>query len=222
MTAENGQQRPAARVHVVVTVGTDHHPFDRLISWINDWLSAHSDHTPGFFVQSGTSATVPACAASQSVDVQRLDQLLDGADVIVCHGGPASIAAAWTRDLLPIVVPRRPDLGEHVDDHQVAFSRKVAQLGHIRLAQTRAEFDDLMAEAIRDPSSLRGAVPAGETEATVARFGELIEEMLSQPRRRRWPRRQIPRGLVPAPTATQENTSPNRYRALSKANEEQG
>jgi UDP-N-acetylglucosamine transferase subunit ALG13 len=222
VTAGNGQQRPSARVQVVVTVGTDHHPFDRLVHWVNDWLRAHPEHTPGFFVQSGTSTAVPACAASPSVEVQRLDQLLDGADVIVCHGGPASIAAAWTRDLLPIVVPRRPDLGEHVDDHQVVFSRKVAQLGHIRLAQTRTEFDDVMAEAIRDPSSLRGAVPAGETEATVARFGELIDELVSQPRRRLRPRRQIPRGLVPAPTATQENTSPNRYRALSKADEEQG
>jgi UDP-N-acetylglucosamine transferase subunit ALG13 len=222
VTAGNGQRRPAARVQVVVTVGTDHHPFDRLVHWVNDWLGANPDRTPGFFVQSGTSTVVPVCAASPSVEVQRLDQLLDSADVIVCHGGPASIAAAWSRELLPIVVPRRADLGEHVDDHQVAFSRKVAELGRIRLAQTRAEFDGVMAEAVRDPSSLRGVVPAGDTDAAVARFGELIEELLSQPRRRLRPRRQIPRGLVPAPTATQENTSPERYRALSKADEEQG
>ncbi len=222
MTAGDGQPGPAAGVQVVVTVGTDHHPFDRLVHWVNDWLGVHPDQAPGFFLQSGTAAVHPACAASRSVEVQQLDQLLDSADVIVCHGGPASIAAAWARDRLPIVVPRRPDLGEHVDDHQVIFSRKVAQLGRIRLAQTRAEFEVVMAEAIRDPSSLRGAVPAGDAGPAVARFSELIEELLSQPRRRLRPRRQIPRGLVPAPTATQENTSPTSYRALSRTNEEQG
>ena len=34
------------------------------------------------------------------------------------------------------MVPRLPQLGEHIDDHQVHFSLKLAELGRIRLAQT--------------------------------------------------------------------------------------
>jgi UDP-N-acetylglucosamine transferase subunit ALG13 len=193
VTAATGQQPLAAGVRVVVMAGTDHHPFDRLVHWVNDWLGAHPEQIPGFFMQSGVTTVVPACVASPSVDVQRLDQLLDGADVIVCHGGPASIAGAWARDLRPIVVPRQPELGEHVDDHQVDFSGRVAELGEIRLARTRTEFAGAMTEAIRNPSSLRGGVPSGDVAATVVRFAELIEELLSQPRRRLRPRRQISR-----------------------------
>jgi UDP-N-acetylglucosamine transferase subunit ALG13 len=185
MTALTSHGRPAsAGVRVVVTVGTDHHPFDRLVCWVNDWLTAHPEQLPGFFVQSGSTVVAPVCAGSKAVDAQRLSGLLDSADVIVCHGGPASIAAAWDRDLLPIVVPRLPQLGEHVDDHQVTFSRKVADLGRIRLAQTPREFTGVMAEATCDPSSLRGVVPTGDADAAVARFGELVDGLIGQPRRR--------------------------------------
>ena len=47
-----------------MTVGTDHHPFDRLIGWTNDWLRAHPEQVPRFFVQSGTASVVPACPGS--------------------------------------------------------------------------------------------------------------------------------------------------------------
>lgn len=188
MTLPLSQERSAlAMVRVVVTVGTDHHPFDRLVRWINDWLTAHPEQAPSFFVQSGSASVVPACHGSRSVEAQRLDAMLDGADVIVCHGGPASIAAAWTRGLLPIVVPRLPQLGEHVDDHQVDFSVKLAELDRIWLAQTSAEFSSVMAAATRDPTCLRASVPAADVDSAVARFGELIEELVSRPRRR--PRR---------------------------------
>jgi UDP-N-acetylglucosamine transferase subunit ALG13 len=207
VTAVNGHQPVAAEVQVLVTVGTDHHPFDRLIHWVNDWLGTHPQHIPGFFLQSGSTAVAPVCAGARSVDVQRLDQLLDGADVIVCHGGPASIAAAWARDLLPIVVPRRPELGEHVDDHQVIFSRKVAELGRIRLVQTQAEFGHVLTEVIRDPSRLRRTVPVGDVSAAVGRFAELVDRLVGQPRHRPRSRRPLPRGLVPAPTVTPENST---------------
>jgi UDP-N-acetylglucosamine transferase subunit ALG13 len=198
----HGQPAPAG-VRVVVTVGTDHHPFDRLVRWVNDWLTAHPEQLPGFFVQSGSTVLAPVCAGSEAVDAQRLSGLLDSADVIVCHGGPASIAAAWARQLLPIVVPRLPQSGEHVDDHQVTFSRKLADLGRVRLAQTPEEFASVMAEATGDPSTLRALVPTGDVDAAVARFGELVDELIGQRRRRMTRLRPVRRGL--SRTANEEH-----------------
>lgn len=128
-------------------------------------------------MQSGSTSVVPACPWSRAVEVQRLDALLDEADVIVCHGGPATMAAAWARSLLPIVVPRLPQLGEHVDDHQLDFSRKLAELGRIRLAQTPAEFVSILAAATRDPGCLRAQLPAADVDVAVARFGDLVEDL---------------------------------------------
>lgn len=172
------------RPRVVVTVGTDHHPFNRIIGWVNDWLAAHPDQVADFFVQSGSASAVPACRAKQSLDSDELEAVLDSADVIVAHGGPATIAAAWARGVRPIVVPRLPGLGEHVDDHQVTFCRKLAELGRISLAQTSAEFSHCLAAA-RDCAGERTRVPAADVDAAVSRFGELVDQLVGRPRPRR-------------------------------------
>jgi UDP-N-acetylglucosamine transferase subunit ALG13 len=177
------EAREQAGPRIVVTVGTDHHPFDRLIRWINDWLGRHPEQVPAFFVQSGAASVVPACQGSRFLEVGHLSDLLNGADVIVCHGGPASIAEAWRRGQLPIVVPRMPQLGEHVDDHQVDFCRKVAELGRVRLAQAPADFAALLDEAARDHTRFRANVPEGDIDVAVARFGDLVDELVSRSRR---------------------------------------
>lgn len=173
-----------ATLRVVVTVGTDHHPFDRLIGWVNDWLAGHPGHAESFFVQTGTSAVAPNCPAADFLDTQKLDELLDDADVLVCHGGPASIAAAWRRGHVPVAVPRLPSLGEHVDDHQLDFCVKMAELGHIRLARTPEDFAAHLRAAGADRDSTPASLPAADVDATVARFGALVDELVGRPRRR--------------------------------------
>ncbi len=66
--AASGQPVTTA-VRFVVTVGTDHHPFDRLIGWVNDWLAGHPDLSAQFFVQSGPAATEPDCTSERFLDV---------------------------------------------------------------------------------------------------------------------------------------------------------
>jgi len=184
MTAPAAGPRGTAGPRMVVMVGTDHHPFDRLIGWVNDWLRRHPEHPLAVFAQSGTAAVVPDCPGSRYLEVGELSALLDSADVIVCHGGPESIAQAWARGRLPIVVPRLPQLGEHVDDHQVDFCRRVAELGRIRLAHTHADFAALLDEAARDHIRFRARLPQADADAAVARFGELVDDLVSRSRRR--------------------------------------
>ncbi len=152
----------------VVTVGTDHHPFDRLIGWINDWLGQHQALASEFFVQSGSARLRPACAGATFLQAGQLDRLLDGADVIICHGGPGSIADAWQRGRMPIVVPRLRRLGEVVDDHQVDFCRKLADLRRVRLAEDYAVLAGLLDEAsatwrARGAGAARVAGPAADS-----------------------------------------------------------
>jgi UDP-N-acetylglucosamine transferase subunit ALG13 len=173
----------SARPRVLVTVGTDHHPFNRLIRWANDWLETHPEQVPGFFVQSGTASVCPICPGSAYLDAGQFDAALDEADAIVCHGGPATIAASWARGLLPIAVPRLPQLGEHVDDHQFSFCLELAELGRVRLAQTPTEFASLLEEVARDQAAFHASVSATDIDAAVARFGELVDGLVGRSRR---------------------------------------
>ena len=181
MTARGEVRQAGDGPRILVTVGTDHHPFDRLIAWTNAWLERHPDCAGAVYVQSGAASVAPACPGSRFLGADRLGVLFDSADVIVCHGGPASIAEAWARGHVPIVVPREPALGEHVDDHQVEFCRKVAQAGRISLARTPAGFCELLDQAARDPAQFRADVPVPDIDAAVARFGELVDDLVSRP-----------------------------------------
>jgi UDP-N-acetylglucosamine transferase subunit ALG13 len=229
-------------VRIAVIVGTDHHPFDRLITWVNDWLRQHPEQIPAFFVQSGSASVEPICDGAAIMEAGQLDKVLDEADVAICHGGPGSIADAWSRGLLPIVVPRLRRHGEVVDDHQVDFCVKLAGLDRIRLAQEPAAFADLLAEATSDPAHFRAIGPGADVGAAVGRFAALVDELAGRPRRRRQlfrlgrGARRVPTpgigaradagnlspGTVPAEsTKRHASSSPARLGLAGMANEEQ-
>jgi UDP-N-acetylglucosamine transferase subunit ALG13 len=174
--------RPVGARTLVIT-GTDHHPFDRLISWTNEWLVQHPEQADRFFVQWGSTSARPACPGARLLGVGELADLLDQASVIVCHGGPNTIAEAWARGQIPIVVPRLARLGEHVDDHQAEFCERFAEPGRIALARTLPEFARLLGEAEAEPARFRTAISGSPADQVVAHLGRLIEELVSRPRR---------------------------------------
>lgn len=169
----------------VVTVGTDHHQFDRLIRWINDWLKQHPERIQAFMVQWGSASVEPMCPGERFLEVDRLDEFLDSADVMICHGGPGSIADAWARGQVPIAVPRLRRFGEVVDDHQVDFCRKLASLGRIQLAEDPGVLAGLLDEALLDRAPFSLQAPPENIDATVTRFETLVGELVALPHRRR-------------------------------------
>jgi UDP-N-acetylglucosamine transferase subunit ALG13 len=169
---------------LLVTVGTDHHPFDRLVRWADGWLAAH----PGrlrCLMQTGTSAPPAGEAGWQAyLEFDALQAAMAGAVAVVCHGGPGTILGARHMGAVPIVVPRQHRLGEHVDDHQVAFSRRLAaEGGGIHLAETEADLHRLLDRVTGDPAAFRagsaGRTPAGRDRATAVReFGRLVDGLV--------------------------------------------
>jgi len=173
----------AADGRILVIVGTDHHPFDRLISWTNTWLSQHQEQAGRSFVQWGTAAVRPACPGAELLEVGELARLLDQAEVIVCHAGPGTIAEAWARGRMPIVVPRLARLGEHVDDHQSEFCERFTALGRIAVASSLADFTRLLAEAGTEPARFSVTSSNSTADQAIARLGTLVEELVSYPKR---------------------------------------
>lgn len=173
-----------ARPLVFVTVGTDHHPFDRVVGWVDRWLEQRAG-TVRCLLQYGTS-TPPAVA--EGVDYlafDRMMELLEGADVVVTHGGTGSVMLCRKLGRTPVVVPRTHRLGEHVDDHQLPFARRMGDTGDVAVAETEEQFGGLLDEAV----AMRGAggktgrrhrVDTAAREA-VARFDALVTPLLAPP-----------------------------------------
>jgi UDP-N-acetylglucosamine transferase subunit ALG13 len=174
---------------LLVTVGTDHHPFDRLVRWADAWLAGH----PGelrCLMQTGTSApptggvrgTPGGCPGGSGavewrayLEFDALQAAMSAAAAVVCHGGPGTILGARQGGAVPIVVPRRHRLGEHVDDHQVAFSRRLAaDGGGIHLAETEADLHRLLDRVAVEPAAFRSGPEVSATAMAVREFGRLV------------------------------------------------
>ncbi|HEY4378076.1 MAG TPA: glycosyltransferase [Acidimicrobiales bacterium] len=164
-------------VSVVVSVGTDHHPFARLIEWTDRWAADHPEAP--VLVQYGTSPPPSVARGTAYLGFDELRARFAAAAAIVSHGGPATIMDARAAGRLPIVVPRDPALGEHVDGHQQRFSRWMAERNQIRLADDEAAFRRLLDEALSSPDHGRvDAKGTAEVAATVGRFADLVGQLL--------------------------------------------
>jgi UDP-N-acetylglucosamine transferase subunit ALG13 len=170
---------------VFVTVGTDHHPFDRIVEWTDRWLAAHGSPAVTALIQTGTSALPARADHAAYLGYAEMEAAMSSATAVVTHGGPGSIMLCRYVGKKPIVVPRESSRGEHVDDHQVLFSRRLAKAGRIDLAEAEDTFAELLDRALSAPASALAGVDAGDVAATVERFELLVNEMLAAPQRRR-------------------------------------
>lgn len=170
---------------VLVSVGTDHHPFDRLVRWVDGWLGAQNDGDVTCLVQYGSSHPPGRARGLAYLDHADLSQVMGGAHVVICHGGPSTIAEARRNGHLPIVVPRSPRLGEHVDDHQQRFSRRLADAGLVLLAPSREDLMHALDDALAHAEHLEGNGVPSQPPATEAalRFGALVDDLFAARRR---------------------------------------
>lgn len=171
---------------VLVMVGTDHHPFDRLVDLVDAAAVRHPEHR--FVVQHGATRSPLVAEGRDYLPHGELMELLDRADVVVCHGGPATIMDARSRGHAPICVPRDPARGEHVDGHQLAFAVQAGRSGLVRLATTTEELEDALSDGLAGISHLHAATGEEievDVETARRRAGlELDDLMTARPRRR--------------------------------------
>jgi len=115
---------------ILVTVGTHEQPFDRLVRACEP-LAALGERV---VVQRGVSTVVPAgCQVVDQLEPAALLSAMESARIVICHAGPSTIFEAAALGHVPIVVPRDPRHGEHVDDHQLRFAARLGDRVHVLL-----------------------------------------------------------------------------------------
>jgi UDP-N-acetylglucosamine transferase subunit ALG13 len=167
-----------SRPLVFVTVGTDHHRFDRLVDAAGSWGAQHPEVR--LVVQHGTARPVDGVANVECdpfLAPERFRSLLTEAAAVVCPGGPGGIMETRAAGLRPIVMPRRAHLAEHVDDHQLTFSRFLAGHDLVTLAEETRELSEALDRVVADPAAYAitgdAVAPAG-----IAAIGARIDELV--------------------------------------------
>lgn len=112
---------------IFVTVGTHEQPFNRLVECI-DGLKREGTIAEEVLIQTGYCTYEPQyCKWKKLFPYQEMLQLVKEARIIITHGGPSSFIMPLQIGKTPIVVPRRREYNEHVNNHQVSFAKTVAE-----------------------------------------------------------------------------------------------
>jgi putative glycosyltransferase len=157
---------------IFVTVGTHEQQFNRLIEEI-DKLKEEEIITSDVFIQVGFSDYQPQfCEWKQFLSYDEMNSLMKKSDTIITHGGPATFMNVIANGKKPVVVPRRKEFGEHVNDHQLDFCKRIVQEG----------YDLVVIEDIKEirehliPS--RSTTIKSNNESFVKQFSNLIAELV--------------------------------------------
>ena len=114
---------------ILVTVGTEKFPFDRLMHWIEELMEADLLGEE-VVVQYGTCTVLPA--GSKVYRLMRETEfraLIQQARVVVAHCGEGTVLLLDAMETPFILVPRSQRYREHVDDHQVELAQAMASMG---------------------------------------------------------------------------------------------
>lgn len=137
---------------IFVTVGTHEQPFNRLIESVDN-LKKMGVIQEEVIIQTGYSTYEPQyCTWQKLYPYQEMIRLVEEARIVITHGGPSSFIMPLQIGKTPIVVPRKHEFNEHVNDHQVSFAKAVAErMGTIvvvedmsKLEETIVNYDELV------------------------------------------------------------------------------
>ena len=159
---------------IFVTVGTHEQQFNRLVQMIDE-LKRDGVIQEEVLIQTGYSTYEPKyCEWQQWVPYPKMIENVDKARVIITHGGPSSFIMPLQVGKTPIVVPRKAEFEEHVNDHQVKFCRAVAErYGSIIVV----EDVDKLADVLESYDEIVAKMPGGQ-ESNNAKFCEGFEKIV--------------------------------------------
>lgn len=151
-------EAPAKDPLLFATVGATL-PFDRLVSSVAK-MKAEGVIPEDVIVQTGVGGLTPAgLEAHETLDFGRVQEILERASIVVCHGGTGSLITALRQGCHIIAMPRLADLGEHYDDHQSEITQAFADRGLIMVAKTEDELRAALAQAQDRPRVLATTDP---------------------------------------------------------------
>jgi UDP-N-acetylglucosamine transferase subunit ALG13 len=161
---------------IFLTVGTDHHPFDRLVGWLDAWLQGGEGRV-SCIAQIGPSRAPIHAHWTRYLTHDDMRSLMNKASVVVTHAGAASVQMAREAGHGPVVVPRRKEFGEAVDNHQLRFSRWLDSKGFAYVAEDELSWRNAIEQVLANQDVVSPGV-ANPSRESVLRFGKLVDALL--------------------------------------------
>ena len=124
---------------IFLTVGTQL-PFDRLTRTVDEWCESRDTHVFGQIASPGPNGYHPRHFEwEEFLKPAEFDARVSACELVIAHAGMGSIITALAKEKPILVMPRRAQLQEQRNDHQIATARRLGELGKIAVAMDEAE-----------------------------------------------------------------------------------
>ena len=116
---------------ILVTLGTQDKPFERLIKAVEEQIELKNIKDE-VIVQAGcTKYETDKMKIIDYMPIKEFSSLLEKADFIITHAGVGSIIEGLKQGKKMIVVARKKEYGEHVNNHQEQILENFGSNGYI-------------------------------------------------------------------------------------------
>ena len=134
---------------ILVTVGTQRFPFNRLLKKVDDLIdkkvvadevigqTGHSDYRPRYY------------SGSDFFEEEEFYALIDRCEILITHGGIGTITKGLLLKKKVIIVPRRKEYGEHIDNHQMEIGERFSEMGYTVFCRDPDRLEDALKEIDR-------------------------------------------------------------------------
>lgn len=113
---------------IFVTVGSQKFQFNRLLQKIDELVTGGVLNEE-IFAQIGCSDYKPVnYKFIEYLNKDEFESAITNSEIVITHGGTATIIKAVNNGKKTIVVPRLAKYGEHVDDHQLQLLEQFAEM----------------------------------------------------------------------------------------------
>lgn len=160
-----------------VSVGNARQPFHRLLDGV---LAIAASLPQPVIVQHGhTPFSQKGVTAIDFMDSEEFARRLGGAQLVIIHAGAGSIMHAIEAGKVPVVMPRRADRGEHVNDHQVELAEALGIVGKVVVADEPKDLVAGIATALARQKEREGA-GNGPSQTEEPRMLNLVRDVLAE------------------------------------------
>lgn len=165
---------------IFVTVGTHEQQFNRLIKKIDELKEQGAIQEP-VFIQSGYSTYEPECCQWEKLlPYKEMEEKIQTAHIVITHGGPSSFISVLQAGKIPVVVPRKAEFGEHVNDHQVDFTKKVYERQkNIILVEDVEKLEEIITDYDRIVSKMPKEMKSNNLEFN-RKLGKIVDELFQK------------------------------------------
>lgn len=170
---------------IFVTVGTHEQPFNRLLEYI-DKLKENGTITEEVIMQTGFSTYEPRyCKWQKLFPYSEMVKMVEQARLVITHGGPSSFIMPLQVGKIPVVVPRKKEFNEHVNNHQLEFAKAVAERqGNIIVVEEIEQLGDLIVNYDKVVESMPAKLKSNNAKFN-QEFERLVNNMFQNKKRKK-------------------------------------